>query len=167
MAGTMETITEDAAEDAAALGAEVAPALDGPVTAVRVPWFPPPALRVRPFRWYWAAQWPVLLGTWMQVTTLTFFVYQLTGSQTAVGVVAAADGLPALVLPLVGGAIADRVPRRRMLLVTQSVLGAASAGLALLAFSGHASLASILALAALYGSADSVDLPTRQALVGD
>ena len=160
----METIAE--ATDQAVVAAAPGPAA-GEAAPARLPRFPPPALRVRPYRWYWAAQWPVLLGTWMQVVALGFFVYQVTGSQTAVGLVAAADGLPATVLPLVGGAIADRVPRRRMLLVTQSVLGGASAGLALLAFSGHASLPAILVVAALYGSADSVDLPTRQALVGD
>ena len=42
--------------------------------------WPPPALRVRPFRWYWAAQWPTLLGTWMQVVALGFLVYQQTGA---------------------------------------------------------------------------------------
>jgi len=36
----------------------------------------PPVLRVRPFRWYWLAQWPVLIGTWMQVVALGYFVFQ-------------------------------------------------------------------------------------------
>ena len=163
----METIVEAAQEQPEAVPVEGPTTTVGAAIAVPLPRFPPPALRVRPFRWYWAAQWPVMFGTWMQVVALGYFVYQVTGSQTAVGLVAAADGLPATFLPLIGGAIADRVPRRRMLLVTQSVLGAGSAGLALLAFSGHASLGAILVVAALYGSADSVDLPTRQALVGD
>ena len=56
-------------------------------TASRPSWLPP-ALQVRPFRWYWAAQWPVLIGTWMQIVALGFFVFQLTHSQTAVGIVA-------------------------------------------------------------------------------
>ena len=64
----------------------------------RAPRWPPPALRVRPFRWYWAAQWPTLLGTWMQVVALGYLVYARTGSTTAVAVVAAADGLPAVLL---------------------------------------------------------------------
>ena len=49
---------------------------------------------MRPFRWYWAAQWPTLLGTWMQVVALGYLVYQRTGSTTAVAAVAAADGIP-------------------------------------------------------------------------
>lgn len=127
----------------------------------------PPALRVRTFRWYWAAQWPVLFGTWMQIVALGYFVLQVTHSQTAVGAVAAAEGLPAVGLPLLGGAIADRVPRRRVLVVTQSILGGSSAILAFLALSGHASVWAILATAVVYGSADAVDLPTRQALIAD
>lgn len=127
----------------------------------------PPAFRVRAFRWYWASQWPVLLGTWMQIVALGYFVLEVTHSQTAVGVVAAVEGLPAVILPVLGGAIADRIPRRRVLLVTQSVLGASSATLALLAATGRASLWSILVVAAIYGAADSIDLPTRQALIAD
>jgi MFS family permease len=127
----------------------------------------PPALRVRPFRWYWAAQWPVLVGTWMQVVALGYFVFQLTHSQTAVGVVAAADGVPAVALSVAGGAIADRLPRRRVLLATQSVLGMGNACLAVLALSGRASLASIAAVAVVLGAGNAVDLPTRQALVAD
>lgn len=127
----------------------------------------PPALRVRPFRWYWAAQWPVLIGTWMQVVALGYFVFRLTHSQTAVGVVAAADGVPAVVLSVAGGAVADRFPRRRVLVATQSVLGLGNGCLAVLALSGRASLASIAAMAVVLGAGDAVDLPTRQALVAD
>ncbi|TMD01388.1 MAG: MFS transporter, partial [Chloroflexi bacterium] len=135
-------------------------------TASRPSWLPP-ALQVRPFRWYWAAQWPVLIGTWMQIVALGFFVFQLTHSQTAVGIVAAADGVPAVALSLAGGALADRVPRRRILLVTQSVLGLSSGTLAVLALTGRASLASVTAVALVFGAADAVDLPSRQALVAD
>src|SRR5438477_322324 len=106
-------------------------------TASRPSWLPP-ALQVRPFRWYWAAQWPVLIGTWMQIVALGFFVFQLTHSQTAVGIVAAADGVPAVALSLAGGALADRVPRRRIPLVTHSVLGPSSGTLAVLALTGRA-----------------------------
>jgi predicted MFS family arabinose efflux permease len=164
MIPAVETTTEVSAETAAQPAASNV--LAG-AEAVRVPRFPPPALRVRPFRWYWAAQWPVLLGTWMQLVALGYFVLQVTGSPTAVGVVAACQGLPAIVFPLAGGVVADRVPRRRILLVTQSILGVSACSLALVAFSGHASLATIALVAFVFGSADSVDLPTRQALIGD
>lgn len=122
---------------------------------------------MRSFRWYWAAQWPTLLGTWMQVVALGFLVYARTGSTTAVAVVAAADGLPAVVLSLAGGVLADRLPRRRILLVTQSVLGLSAGTLAVLAATGNASFAAIIVVAVIFGATDAVDLPTRQALVAD
>jgi MFS family permease len=124
-------------------------------------------LRVRPFRWYWAAQWPTLLGTWMQVVALGYLVYQRTGSTTAVAVVAAADGLPAVFLSLAGGVLADWLPRRRILLVTQTVLGLTAGTLALLAATGGASFWPIVIVALVFGATDAVDLPTRQALVAD
>jgi predicted MFS family arabinose efflux permease len=129
--------------------------------------WPPPALRVRPFRWYWAAQWPTLLGTWMQVVALGYLVYQQTGSTTAVAAVAAADGIPSVVLSLAGGVLADRLPRRRILLVTQSLLGLSAGSLALLVATNHASFAAILVVAIVFGATDAADLPTRQALVAD
>jgi MFS family permease len=129
--------------------------------------WPPPALAVRTFRWYWLAQWPTLLGTWMQVVALGFLVFDLTHSSAAVAAVAAADGVPAVLLSLWGGLLADRLPRRRILLVTQSVLGISSGALAALALTGHATFWAIIAVAAVYGSADALDLPTRQAMVAD
>jgi MFS family permease len=129
--------------------------------------WPPPALAVRTFRWYWIAQWPTLLGTWMQVVALGYLVFDRTHSSTAVAAVAVADGLPAVLLSLAGGVLADRLPRRRILLVTQSVLGISSGVLAVLALTGHAGFWAIIAVAVVYGSADSLDLPTRQAMVAD
>src|SRR2546422_3310545 len=108
-------------------------AYDGPVARrLNRSRLTPPALRVRPFRWYWAAQWPTLLGTWMQIVALGYLVYARTGSSSAVAVVAAADGLPAVVLSLAGGVLADRIGRRRILLVTQSILGVTAGTLAVL-----------------------------------
>ncbi|HWW10387.1 MAG TPA: MFS transporter [Candidatus Acidoferrales bacterium] len=127
----------------------------------------PPALRVRPFRWYWAAQWPTLLGTWMQVVALGYLVYLRTGSTTAVAVVAAADGLPAVLLSLAGGVLADRLPRRQILLVTQTMLGLTAGSLAVLVATGHADFFAIVIVAVVFGATDAVDLPTRQALVAD
>jgi MFS family permease len=146
---------------------EAEPAPAPTVAAALAPRWPPPALRVRVFRWYWTAQWPVFLGTWMQVVALGYYVYNQTHSTTAVGAVAAADGLPAVVLSLFGGVLADRMPRRRILLATQSVLGLSAGVLAMMVATHHASLAVVMVIAVIFGSADSVDLPTRQALVAD
>jgi len=82
-------------------------------------------------------------------------------------VVAAADGIPSVVLSLAGGVLADRLPRRRILLVTQSMLGLSAGSLALLVATGHASFFAILVVAIVFGATDAADLPTRQALVAD
>jgi len=129
-------------------------------------WLPPP-LRVRSYRWYWLGQWPVLLGTWMQTVALGYFVYTQTRSVNAVAFVAAASGIPAVGLSVVGGALADRHPRRRILLVTQSTLGLGAVTLAILASTGHFSLGAIVAVAVVFGSSAAIDLPTSQALVAD
>ena len=103
----------------------------------------------------------------MQVVALGFLVYARTGSTTAVAAVAAADGLPAVILSLAGGVLADRLPRRRILLVTQSVFGVSAGTLAVLVATGNASFAAILVVAVVFGATDAVDLPARQALVAD
>jgi predicted MFS family arabinose efflux permease len=72
-----------------------------------------------------------------------------------------------VVLSLFGGVLADRMPRRRILLWTQSVLGLSAGALAILVATHHAGLAAVMLVAVVFGSADSLDLPTRQALVAD
>ena len=163
------TLPQEVTVEAATSGASFVGAGAEGAAAARLRWrrLSPPALRVREFRWYWIAQWPALLGTWMQVVALGFLVYAQTGSTTAVALVAAADGIPGVALSLLGGVMADRIPRRRLLLVTQSLLGASSGLLAILVIGHHASLAAITAIAFVYGATDAVDLPTRQALVAD
>jgi len=103
----------------------------------------------------------------MQVVALGYFVYQLTGSTTAVAVVAAADGIPSVILSLAGGVLADRMPRRRILLVTQSMLGLSAGALALLVATNHATFVAIVVVAIVFGATDAADLPTRQAMVAD
>ena len=103
----------------------------------------------------------------MQVVALGYLVYQRTGSTTAVAVVAAADGVPSVILSLAGGVLADRLPRRRILLVTQSLLGFSAGTLAVLVATNHATFVAILVVAIVFGATDAADLPTRQALVAD
>ena len=103
----------------------------------------------------------------MQLVALGYLVYARTGSTAAVAVVAAADGLPAVALSLLGGVLADRFPRRRILLVTQTMLGVSAGTLALLVATDHAPFWSIVTIAVAFGATDAVDLPTRQALVAD
>ena len=95
----------------------------------------------------------------MQVVALGYLVYQQTGSTTAVAAVAAADGIPSVILSLAGGVLADRLPRRRILLVTQSLLGLSAGSLAVLVATHHASFVAILVVAIVFGATDAADLP--------
>jgi len=77
------------------------------------------ALRYRNYRLWFFGQMVSLFGSWMQTTAQGFLVFQLTGSPAYLGYVGFAAGVPAWALTLYGGVVADRVPRRTLLIVTQ------------------------------------------------
>ncbi|MFZ1240019.1 MAG: MFS transporter, partial [Anaerolineae bacterium] len=80
------------------------------------------ALHHREFRRYWAAQMLSQSGAWMQTTAQSWLVYRLTGSALALGATWFLPLLPVIPLTLLGGALADRMPRRRLIILTQSGL---------------------------------------------
>src|SRR6188472_508889 len=79
------------------------------------------AMRVRNYRLYWFGQLISISGTWMQTTAQSWVVYTLTNSPLALGTVTTLQFLPITLLTLFGGVIADRAPKRRLVLVTQSL----------------------------------------------
>src|SRR5437868_14356445 len=79
------------------------------------------ALRHRNFRLFWSGQLISLTGTWMQTTAQAWLVLELTHSAWLLGLMGVLQYLPVMVFSLVGGVLADRVPKRTLLLVTQSV----------------------------------------------
>lgn len=125
------------------------------------------ALRERNFRLYWLGQAVSNTGNWMQVVALGWFILQLNGSPIALGWLGLAQFLPIAGLSLVGGVLADRFPRRSLLLVTQSMVMLLACMLALLAWSGKPPLWSLLLIAALASTVTSIDNPARQAFLGD
>src|ERR1700694_547641 len=78
------------------------------------------ALRHRNFRLFWFGQLISLTGTWMQSIGQAWLVLQLTHSALLLGVVGALQFLPVMLLSLFGGVLADRMPKRKVLLFTQS-----------------------------------------------
>lgn len=123
------------------------------------------ALRHRNFRLFWFGQLISLIGTWMQTTGQAWLVLQLTKDAWALGVVGALQFLPVMLLSLFGGVVADRVPRRRMLLFTQSFAAIQAAVLWVLVATGTVQLWHIYILAFLLGLTNAFDMPTRQAFV--
>ncbi|MDT7614688.1 MAG: hypothetical protein QOF00_2135, partial [Pseudonocardiales bacterium] len=95
------------------------------------------ALRVPTFRIYLAGQSVASTGTWMRSIAQDWLVLELTGSPVAVGVTMACQFLPMLLLGMYGGLIADRYPKRTLLLVTQVLNAALAAVLAVLTLTGE------------------------------
>lgn len=117
------------------------------------------------YRLWFTGQLVSLIGTWMQSTAQGYLVYQLTNSSAFLGYVGFAAGLPTIIFTLYGGLIADRLPRRNLLIITQSfmmVLAFILAGLVLL---NWIQPWMIIVLAFLLGIANAFDAPARQAFV--
>jgi MFS family permease len=121
------------------------------------------ALRHRNYRLFFAGQAVSLVGTWMMTVALSWLVLELTGDPFMLGVVSAAQFLPVLLLGLFGGLIADGLPKRRTLIITQALAAILSLILFLLAVTGTVQVWQIVLIAAIGGVRNAVDLPTRQA----
>ncbi|MGW7007573.1 MFS transporter [Streptomyces sp. NPDC054933] len=104
-------------------------------------------------------------GTWMSRIAQDWLVLSITGSSTAVGITTALQFLPMLLFGLYGGVIADRYPKRKLLLVSQSSMGLLGLVLAALTLSGHVQVWHVYAIAFLLGMVTVVDNPTRQSFV--
>ncbi len=124
------------------------------------------ALRHRNFALFFTGQGLSLCGTWMQNLAQAWLVYRLTGSPFLLGLVEFASRAPILAFGLVGGMLADRWPRHRVMLATQTLSLAQAAILAALTLSGHITIEWILVLATLMGFINAVDVPVRQSFVG-
>ncbi|MER3419744.1 MAG: MFS transporter, partial [Chloroflexota bacterium] len=125
------------------------------------------AFRNPNYRLFWFGQLISLTGTWMQSVAQAWLVLRLTGSPLALGTVTLVQTTPFLLFSLFGGVIADQVRRRRLLLVTQSVMALDALTLATLTASGRITLPAIDVLVGIMGLANAVDNPTRQAFVSE
>jgi MFS family permease len=119
----------------------------------------------RDYRLLWAGTLVSTVGRQLTVVAMPYQVWLLTHSALAVGGLGVAQLVPLLVLSLAGGAIADSVDRRRLLIVVNVLLAICSAGLAAAAFAGWSSVAFLYVLAALISGLSSVDGPTRSAVI--
>lgn len=123
------------------------------------------SLRNRNYRLFWFGQLVSLTGTWMQDVALGWLVLDLTDSPMALGLMTAIRFLPIMLLVLHGGVLADRLPKRRVLIASQSTQFAVALVLAVLTSSGDITVSIIFVLAGLRGMVDALDGPTRQSFV--
>lgn len=124
-----------------------------------------PALQHRNFKLFWFGQLISLIGTWMQTTGQAWLVLQLTHNSLALGVVGALQFLPVLLFTLFGGVLADRLPKRRVLLGTQTFAALLATTLWILVSTHTVQIWHIYILAFLLGMNNSLDMPTRQSFV--
>ncbi len=126
---------------------------------------PARALRHVDFRRFLAGQGVSLVGTWMQSIAQGWLVLELTHSPFAVGLVTTLSTLPILVLTLYGGVVADRVDKRRFVMLLQLVMLCEAAVLAVLTLSGQVTVGWIYGLAIVFGLATAFEVPARQAFL--
>ena len=125
------------------------------------------ALKYPNYRLWFRGQIVSLFGTWMQTTAQGFLIFELTHSPAYLGYVGFASGVPTWLLTLYGGVIADRVPRRTLLTITQSAMMVFAFILATLTFLHVVQPWHVVVLSFLLGAANSFDAPARQAFVGE
>ena len=124
-----------------------------------------PALRHRNFRLFVVGQGISLVGYWMQSVAQGWLVYRLEGRPLDLAKVAFAGYLPILCLAPFAGVVADRLPRRPVLLVTQSLLGLLALVLGVLVWSGAVTVPLVVLFAGGVGLVSALDVPTRQSFL--
>lgn len=126
------------------------------------------SLSVPNFRTYVTGAFVSNIGTWVQRVAQDWLVLQLSnGSAVAVGITTALQFLPALLLSPVGGLLADRFDKRRLLMATQSWMAVSALILGALAIAGDATTVHVYVLAFVFGIGSALDVPARQAFVSE
>ncbi len=125
------------------------------------------ALQVRNYRLFLSGQAVATTGIWMQRIAQDWLILELTGSVAAVGIAVALQFTPVLLFGMYGGVLADRYPKRRILMITQSGASLMALTLGVLALTGVVQAWHVYAVAAMLGFVTAVDNPTRQVFVAE
>lgn len=125
------------------------------------------ALNHRNFRLFASGQIVSLVGTWMQRVAEAWLVYRLTGSPVMLGLVAFCSQIPVFLVAPVGGAVADRYDRHRVVIATQAASMLLACILAALTLSDRVRIWQVFLLASLLGIVNAFDIPSRQAFIAD
>lgn len=125
------------------------------------------ALNHRNFQLFFSGQMISLVGTWMDSIAEAWLVYRLTGSSLLLGTVAFASQIPVFLLAPIGGMVADRWNRQRIVIATQASSMVLAGILAVLTLTHRVTVWEIIVLAALMGAVNAFDIPARQAFLVD
>lgn len=123
------------------------------------------ALRHRNFRLFFGGQSISLIGTWMTRLATSWLVYRLTGSAFLLGIVGFAGQIPTFIFAPFAGVWIDRLNRRQVLIVTQTLAMLQSFALAVLTLTRHITIHEIIWLSAFQGLINAFDMPTRQSFL--
>ena len=115
--------------------------------------------RHTPFTVYWLGGFLSNIGTWLQTVAASVYVYQLTGSTIAVGVLNFASFLPIFLFSIVGGVLGDRFDRRLLVITTHAISGGLATVLAVIAFAGQPSELAVIVIAFLLNTSYAVAKP--------
>ena len=124
-----------------------------------------PLRQVPGYRWLYAGMFFVQAGRQLTVVAVPYQVFQLTGSTLAVGLLGLAQFFPLIIVSLVGGALADAVDRRRLLILSQVVLALTAAGLMWNSLLGAPLIWPLFVLTAINAGVSAIDSPARHAIV--
>jgi MFS family permease len=122
------------------------------------------ALRERNFVLYVFGQFTSQLGSWIELTAVSWIVYEMTNSPFLLGLVGLFRATPTILLALFGGAIADRVPRRLLLMCTESTMLVISLVMGILSVTGHLEYWHLYGLNLISGTLQAFSVPSRHAL---
>ncbi|OGI23049.1 MAG: hypothetical protein A2287_00445 [Candidatus Melainabacteria bacterium RIFOXYA12_FULL_32_12] len=125
------------------------------------------SLKHENFKQFFIGQTISLIGSWMQITALSWLVYDMTGSKLLLGLVGALSALPMLFLSVLGGVFADKYSKKKILIATQISSMLLSFVLAVLVVSNVIQIWHIIALASISGIIFAIDLPVRQSFYID
>jgi len=125
------------------------------------------ALQYRNFQLFFSGQLISLIGTWMQTVAQSWLVYRMTGSSLLLGLVGFASQIPVFLIAPLGGMVADRYNRHRVIIATQTAAMLLAGVLATLTLMGTVQVWHIFVLAALLGVVNAFDIPGRQAFLVD
>ena len=123
------------------------------------------ALRYRDFRLLWLGQIVSVTGSQMQFVAINWHVYLITKSAFALGLVGLFRGVPIIICSLAGGVVADAVDRKRLMMITQSVMLISAALLAAITVAGLSSVWPIYLVSAMASAASAFDVPARQSMM--
>jgi MFS family permease len=123
------------------------------------------ALRYRNFQLFFSGQFISLIGTWMQNIAQAWLVYRITGSSILLGAIGFSSQIPVFLLSPAGGLVADRYPRGRVVIATQTASMVLALALAALTLSNTVQIWHVFVLSALLGVVNAFDIPARQSFI--